>query len=512
MPRDYSKWKTVKDISIVDMQLDTKNPRMPDSLEITQSAVISIMEKKYNVIDIARSIGLHGYIPRENIIITYEGDKPVVLEGNRRITALKLINNPSLASENREEYISIRDKFDDINIISYPAVLIAPSRRDADPLIIDKHTENTEIPWKPIIQARLYKRKKEEYGSISNKELASELGTTEAKIIDSFRRLVLYEEALKVAKGTCFIEKVEDPEGFEITTLERIMNLKDVQTRLCFTISESKVETKDLDKFRAVLKFIIKWMFEAPGEKDFQRITSRTANTGTQIMRYVKLAIKKVQDSVENNEGHENEDDIESSENPNDKDNFTSSVVGDSEEDKSKNPKPRNRKPAIINDLPISFEPTVMGTGNINLYSEISSLKFSNYPNIIVILTRIFLERIIRRFLFLKRIKKIPVVENNESKMKKIENATFKEILTFLVKEEELELDDEIIKCIKRFSNGTYEVSASLSTLNNMIHFQNRTIGSEKAREIWAELTPIMEYFANNHAMDKDTAEGVVHS
>ena len=499
MPRDYSSWETVKNISIVDMLLDTKNPRMPDDLEITQSAVIAIMEKKYNVIDIARSIGIQGFIPRENIIITYENNKPVVLEGNRRITALKLIYDPSLASENREEYKQIREKFEDINIILYPAVLIAPSRRDADPLIIDKHTENTEIPWKPIVQSKLYKRKKEEYGPISNKELAFMLGTTEQKILEAFQRIVLYNEAIIVAKGTPFSKKVEDPEGFEITTLERIMNLKDVQSRLHFTISETEVVTKDLAKFRAVLKLIVMWMFEAPGEKDYQRITSRSANRRAQIMRYIELAIEKSKRNE--NKGNVTENKIEDTMHHDDVTNNSDSMPNNNFVRNSASPNAKNRKPQSINDMPILFDRSFIGAANVSLYTEICTLKFNNYPNTIVVLIRVFLERVISRFLYQKKIKNIP----SGSDKKKLEDAKLKDLLTYVVdNKERFGIDAELVRCINRFSNGKYDESASLSTLNNMIHYFGRAIGHDKAREIWTELSPIIEFFANNHKNDND--------
>ena len=499
MPRDYSSWKTVKSISITDMMLDTKNPRMPDNLDISQSAVIAIMEKKYNVIDIARSIGVLGFVPRENIIITYENNEPVVLEGNRRITALKLINEPSLASENREEYKQIREKFDDINKILYPVVLIAPSRRDADPLIIDKHTENTEIPWKPIIQARLYKRKKEEYGSISNEALAFELGTTEQKIVESFRRLVLYDEAIIAAKGMPFSGKVEDPEGFEITTLERIMNLKDVQSKLHFTISETEVKAKDLAKFRAVLKLIVMWMFEAPREKDYQKITSRSANKRNQIMRYVNLAIKNSTKNIDNESRDEKETDDNAY--PNSGANNSEPTPDNNHLKNTAYTKAKNRKPQIINDLSILFDRQFIGAGNVSLYTEMCRLNFNDSPNIIVVLTRVFLERIIRRFLHNEKIQKIPV----GAEERKLEDAKLKEVLTYIVAhKEKLGIDKEIAQSINRFSNGNYDKSVSLSTLNNMMHYQNRTVGSDKAREIWTELSSIIEFFANKHKLDND--------
>ena len=500
MPRDYSSWITSKDISIVDMELDTKNPRMPDDLNIKQTAVIAIMEKKYNVIDIARSIGIHGYMPRENIIITYENNKPVVLEGNRRITALKLIYDPSLSSENSGEYLKIKNQFEDVSKILYPAVLIAPSRREADPIIIDKHTENTEIPWKPIIQARLYKRKKEEYHSISNAELALELGTTEIKIVDSFRRLVLYDEAIMASKGMYFSKKVEDPEIFEITTLERIMNSSEVQAKLHFTISESKIETKNLDRFRAVLKFIVLWMFEAPGEKDYQKITSRTANTSVQIMRYINLAIKKAK-NTENDDEEINTNDIEK----NDGVMNNCDPESDIKETKSEFSRRKVRKPASINDLPIQFDKLVMGTGDVRLYDEMRSLKFSDSPITIAILIRVFFERAVRRFCDLKKIKSFNKTENGENKNVKIGDATFKEILEYIEKNsEELSIDYEIRRSIGRFSVANYKELVSLSTLNNLVHYCGRVIGREKVIDLWTELAPVIEFFVTDHKIDTD--------
>ena len=83
----------------------------------------------------------------------------VVLEGNRRVAALKLLLSPSLAPEtsrSRIEKIANILTDDQKESFSEIAAVIAPSREAANPIIADRHTSPPVESWRPIMQARFF--------------------------------------------------------------------------------------------------------------------------------------------------------------------------------------------------------------------------------------------------------------------------------------------------------------------------------------------------------------------
>jgi len=78
--------------------LDPKNPRIPKSLhDQNEHEILKYMIENASLIELIHSIGENSFFPGEPIILVKEGEKYKVIEGNRRVSALKLISNPSLA-------------------------------------------------------------------------------------------------------------------------------------------------------------------------------------------------------------------------------------------------------------------------------------------------------------------------------------------------------------------------------------------------------------------------------
>lgn len=95
-----NKFKEVGEIAIADLQLDQANPRF-GWLE-SQADCIEIMFEEYGdyITKIATHIAKFGLSP-EPIVILNDKKNWIVKEGNRRVLALKVLNNPNEAPENR---------------------------------------------------------------------------------------------------------------------------------------------------------------------------------------------------------------------------------------------------------------------------------------------------------------------------------------------------------------------------------------------------------------------------
>lgn len=103
MPRNYE----YKEVAVQELLLDEENPRFASSIlvkestnKITQEMIIEHLLRYSDVIKLAQRINevgeLHG---SEIITCTKKGDKFVVLEGNRRTCACKLLLDRKLIPE-----------------------------------------------------------------------------------------------------------------------------------------------------------------------------------------------------------------------------------------------------------------------------------------------------------------------------------------------------------------------------------------------------------------------------
>ncbi|VEB87749.1 Uncharacterised protein [Citrobacter koseri] len=94
-------------IHISNLLLDLDNPRFPRIVESQREAINLMLEIQSDKIEsLSRDIVEHGLDPSERLIV-FKGDVSddetsfIVAEGNRRITALKLLNEPELSDNDK---------------------------------------------------------------------------------------------------------------------------------------------------------------------------------------------------------------------------------------------------------------------------------------------------------------------------------------------------------------------------------------------------------------------------
>jgi len=88
----------IKEIDYLQLIFDPHNPRLPGSEdEREEDAALRWMLNKASVVELMQSIGEHGYFAGEPLIVTQDGapmGKYVVIEGNRRLAAVRLLHHP----------------------------------------------------------------------------------------------------------------------------------------------------------------------------------------------------------------------------------------------------------------------------------------------------------------------------------------------------------------------------------------------------------------------------------
>src|SRR3989344_7359072 len=150
---NYSLWEERR-IAVADLTLDALNPRIPVNGKIpSQKELIVELVENDKVYELAELIVENGYLPDQYLIVVREDGRLVVVEGNRRLSAVKLLLNPHNAPTDYQRRFSTLSERIDPSTISELKTLIAPSREAAIPLIVSKHTDPSVEEWAPIMQA-----------------------------------------------------------------------------------------------------------------------------------------------------------------------------------------------------------------------------------------------------------------------------------------------------------------------------------------------------------------------
>lgn len=86
-------------IQLDKLKLDNENPRLPSGFsKKSENEIINWMLEDESIIELMLAIGQHGFFVGEVLLVVASGDSFTVVEGNRRLTSLKLLSNPSLAT------------------------------------------------------------------------------------------------------------------------------------------------------------------------------------------------------------------------------------------------------------------------------------------------------------------------------------------------------------------------------------------------------------------------------
>lgn len=92
-----------KDIALAHVRLDTENPRLADDKKNQPATLKAILaDQSDKVMVLARDIARNGLNPLDRFMVMQASDDAndyIALEGNRRLTALKLLANPKLGTD-----------------------------------------------------------------------------------------------------------------------------------------------------------------------------------------------------------------------------------------------------------------------------------------------------------------------------------------------------------------------------------------------------------------------------
>jgi len=194
-------------IAISDLLLDPQNPRIPDTKKGADQTELAItLDMGFDAFTVAELMAVHGYFASEPMIaIPGENGKWIVVEGNRRLTAVLGLTN----SDIRSQFLDFK-KWDDLAAISKISasdkipVVIAKNRLDVVPVIGTKHISGI-LAWKPYPQAR-YIANLIDVEKLTAAEVSTMIGLPKNTVNDLYREQAISAQAKAIGIDTGNVE------------------------------------------------------------------------------------------------------------------------------------------------------------------------------------------------------------------------------------------------------------------------------------------------------------------
>jgi hypothetical protein len=173
VPRREVQW-----IPVERLLLDSFNPRLPEGMHgADQEESLTRLAEDYSLLEIGQSLADNGYFSEEPLVAMPAAHRDgyfLVLEGNRRLAALKLLREPSIAARLR-----LREWRELAKNCKYPLdevpVRVYQTRDEITPYLGFRHISGV-VKWEPIAKARFINYLIKDRG-ITFAQVAREIGS-----------------------------------------------------------------------------------------------------------------------------------------------------------------------------------------------------------------------------------------------------------------------------------------------------------------------------------------------
>ena len=192
-------------MAVSDLTFDLKNSRLPEfglTDNATETDVIKILWEAMDVEELVMSIAASGFFRHEPLIVAEEGGKNIVIEGNRRLAAVKVLLNPQVAEDLKADIPSITKRARS-TLKALPT--ISRTRKDAGRYLGFKHV-NGPAKWSSYAKSR-YVADVHRNFNVKLEDIAKQIGDTHRTVQRLFRGLMVIEQAerLKVfSRNDCW--------------------------------------------------------------------------------------------------------------------------------------------------------------------------------------------------------------------------------------------------------------------------------------------------------------------
>lgn len=178
-----------------ELHFDRKNPRLAeygieDSTQ--EEEILKILWDAMDVQELVQSISASGFFPHEALIVTNEDDKNIVIEGNRRLAAIKVLTNLNIARDNGWDVPAPSEAVLE-TLQEIPA--ICSDRNQSWRYLGFKHV-NGPAKWSSYAKAAYIAQVHKDFG-VALSEIAGQIGDRHNTVQRLYRGLMVLEQAEK---------------------------------------------------------------------------------------------------------------------------------------------------------------------------------------------------------------------------------------------------------------------------------------------------------------------------
>ena len=188
--------KTIS-MKVADLEFDRKNPRLVEFDDLTnnstESDVIRVLWEAMDVKELVLSIAASGFFSHEPLIVTKEDEKNIVIEGNRRLAAVRLLLHPALVEDLQHHIPGITDEAQE-NLQEIPTLY--GTREDTWRYLGFKHV-NGPAKWSSYAKSQYIADVHRKF-AVTLEDIAKQIGDTHKTVQRLFRGLMVIEQAEKL--------------------------------------------------------------------------------------------------------------------------------------------------------------------------------------------------------------------------------------------------------------------------------------------------------------------------
>jgi len=457
----------VKPILLSDLLLDPENPRLPEqaSQVTNQVSIIEAMVKAQGkkLTALATSIVSNGYNPSElPIVVPVVGTKQfTVMEGNRRVTALKLLSTPSLLPNSTSRAVARAIRELSKKYLTTPvnslACAVYETREEAYPWVELRHNGERGgagiVPWGS--------RERDAFAARRSGKKSPQL-----QVLD-----------LVIQAGRLSPEAVEKLPDIAITNLGRLIGTAHVKTKLGIAVEKDGTVTTKFNEEEVIngLTRLVNDVILNLSVNDIRSVEDRRAyidkfddedlpdkTNGGVIARPISTPAPRA-------------------------------AVGNASTPASAQPRKKSNPPSTtrLTIIPADCVLAIAEVKPNNIYHELKTLKIATYTNAGAVLFRVFLELSIDRYL-----KDTTVDTYIQQKQISITDFTpLKDKLGYVSDflEKSGLMDKEQVTPFRRAARRNGFLATSISSFNAYVHSAYDLPHLNDLKIAWDEFRPLLE-------------------
>lgn len=464
-----------QEVKIADLLLNSSNPRFIPVKYQTETILSMIDDQREKLVVLAEHIIKYGLNPTDVILVCPYEKQWLVLEGNRRVTALKLINEPDLIPDEliklKREFKRLNGVVDDSLLDSIPCVVARDAEQGKEWIRL-KHTGENEgagtVRWDGQQTSR--------FNSLTS-------GIVDARIIflDELRGSkeipAEYKEHFHLIKKTNFDRLTKDPDARELLGIGTSDNklflvdgvnayLLEVLYDLIFAdLSVGKIYSKE-DRKEYLLSIIKRVEEKESGKNAGDESAPKQPDSKVDSF---DASLDKDEESGAGGTLSRKDGGAQGAESS------TSARRGGSSKGKSY---PINRKALV----PQHHRLTITHARITKIFNELKALDIEAYPNAVAVLMRVFIELSTDCYISTHALANV----NADSKFRQKIEAVIGdlEVQKILTKHE--------LRAARQMASGNME-NSSIKTFHAYVHNKDLTPSATDLKAAWDDLWPFIE-------------------